>query len=296
MGDILPTLLLVVSSAQYLSVSQSLFRPPPADCTLVPGYIARVFACLQRDEVPDYNNFKCYKVAPPEMRNEKCGAGELLVVSSICSDYPSIKCRAPVLSNGTACPAYAPLVYRDACRPPADRCGQGNRRLEADIYGEVSCVCPAMLGYLQWTDGRCYHEYMRGPCPEGEQLVRGNNSIGCVRHNCRAGRVRWEDGVCYEVEQAAEDCSHMYELHPRVPVEDIIVSLRNNRRLAELLTLQCQDISPHSSEFDPFDNCLIRAADSTCLKKKRQPRLLAPGDLRKILLKQFEKLKEENWE
>jgi hypothetical protein len=54
---------------------------------------------------------------------------------------------------------------------------------------QVTCQCSAQLGFVEWTDGHCYHEYLRGPCVEGEELVRRPFPVNttCIKHGCQEG-------------------------------------------------------------------------------------------------------------
>jgi hypothetical protein len=90
-------------------------------------------------------------------------------------------------------------------------CGQ-----EGNNTSQVTCKCSAQLGFAEWTDGRCYHEYLRGPCEEGEELVRKPFPVNatCLRHGCQEGEasltsvpltllspgeVKWPNRRCYRV-------------------------------------------------------------------------------------------------
>ena len=61
-------------------------------------------------------------------------------------------------------------------------------------FAQVSCKCSTLMGYVEWTDGECYHEFLQGPCGEAEQLVRKSAPPGqlptppvCIRHGCSKG-------------------------------------------------------------------------------------------------------------
>ena len=140
------------------------------------------------------------------------------------------------------------------------------------------------MGRVEWEDGQCYHEYLQGPCQEGEQLVRSSSLAppSCQPHGCSQGRVRWEDGLCYEVQQRQGGCSVMYELAKQQAFD-----ISNEKELPELLILQCQDIVPFSSI---FNNCIAEARNGTCLKQRRKLNQRMPGDLREMLLRQFRAL------
>ena len=69
--------------------------------------------------------------------------------------------------------------------------GEGKgKRLNADLYGAVSCKCSVDLGYVE-VNGTCYHEHFRGPCENGQRL-QGQTHTGeweCVQDDCSQGEA-----------------------------------------------------------------------------------------------------------
>ena len=145
----------------------------------------RIKECFKNGMVVNRETFKCLEV------NSKggCGEGERLVLRED-SDCKASKCLANKDREGNPCPEGS-LAYKGSCklRDSKTACKDAGlgKRLQADLYGEVSCRCAADLGYVD-VDGECYHEYQRGPCNYGKQLVRDGTLGGkCRTDTCGQG-------------------------------------------------------------------------------------------------------------
>ena len=144
--------------------------------------------CLELGEIVHLSTFECFEVNS----QGGCDEGELLVVMEK-SECMATKCVENMSSDGEQC-SEGLLAYKGKCEISGSKSacqdtGLG-KRLLADLYGTVACRCAVDLGYVD-VNGRCYHEYFRGPCQEGEQILRdGFQGWKCVGHRCDQGETR----------------------------------------------------------------------------------------------------------
>jgi hypothetical protein len=163
-----------------------------ADCDVLDSYLKPMQRCLGKDQVADYISYRCYPLGLHSgLCRETSREAEFLVIDTTC-ERPIPRCLQFRASDGAACPIEKPLEHGGQCRSLSWPCDPRDRRrkLEPDVFGRVVCKCSSLMGYLEWpADGTCYHEFLRGPCGAGEQLMRqpfpGNAT--CVSHGCPQG-------------------------------------------------------------------------------------------------------------
>ena len=136
--------------------------------------------CLKYRKIINMRTWNCHL---PNSQGG-CDKGERLVVNK---QSRSTTCINNKDADGRSC-LDGEIAYNGTCEiiNSKNACeGEGRgKRLNADLYGTVSCRCSADLGYVE-VDGICYHEYFRGPCPRNSSL-RGSK---CVPKNCRKGKI-----------------------------------------------------------------------------------------------------------
>ena len=143
----------------------------------------RIKICLNRGQVVHMPTFRCFEVNS----QGGCDAGETIVVEKT-SECMATKCLQYKSKDGKPC-SKGLFAYKGKCEISGSKflcLGSGlGKRLLADLYGTVACRCAVDLGYVD-VNGRCYHEYFRGPCQEGEQIIRdGVQGWKCVGHRPR---------------------------------------------------------------------------------------------------------------
>lgn len=132
-----------------------------------------------------------------------------------------------------------PFLYKGVCSPIHGKCGQGER-LYNDRFGEGFCGCDD--GFLYHAkDNKCYRENLRGPCVEGKQWVkkRGSWMDGvCKRRGCNGGRVKWQDGMCYKIQEglAFQNCS--------ASVEGVVKKVEKKNVLDCFMEIKMRAIAP----------------------------------------------------
>jgi len=232
-------------------------------------YSVALLGCLSEDKIPHYTHWdECYTVNS----KESCDSSiQRLVIDDSCPPF-------------TKCQEVSGEVVGATC-------DEGRiRRFGEDIFGKVSCMCSPLMGYLEWEDGECYHEYMQGPCKEGEQIRQTSilEPPVCQPHNCSKGEVLWEDGLCYTLE-AESNCAHMYDLEPKQSnisdTKKLDCTYPNCPPLPSLLTVSCMDFNPLGA--GTFDNCIVESRGGRCLKTKRKVNRFKSGDLKKILMEMY---------
>merc|ERR1719318_1028907 len=131
------------------------------------------------------------------------------------SNYINIKCVENRSADGKPCKESL-LAYKGKCQPLGTKTAcQGEalgKRLDDGMFDTVECRCSMDLGYVD-VNGSCYHEYFRGPCSEGWQIVRTEDGgWKCIEDKCPKGWVQWSGKNCFELETPGGYCEDMYDL------------------------------------------------------------------------------------
>lgn len=87
--------------------------------------------------------------------------------------------------------------------PPKNGAKKASLEPEANTttIGAVSTArrarCQCKDGYVPWSDGRCYRQYTRGPCADGEFVL---NATTCLANPCAKGRLYFPgEATCYRI-------------------------------------------------------------------------------------------------
>eukprot|EP00090_Calanus_glacialis_P037852 TRINITY_DN6567_c0_g1_i2.p1 TRINITY_DN6567_c0_g1~~TRINITY_DN6567_c0_g1_i2.p1 ORF type:complete len:288 (-),score=50.71 TRINITY_DN6567_c0_g1_i2:69-932(-) len=226
-----------------------------------------ILECLKQRQIVHIPTFECFEVNS----QGGCDVGERIVVMEK-SECGATKCVENKSADGKPCPEGL-LAYNGQCEISGSKRVCQNKglgkRLTGDLYGTVACRCAVDLGYVD-VNGSCYHEYFRGPCQEGEQILRdGTQKWKCVRHYCKQGQVQWADGRCYDYEATKAPCDDMYVLKTKNGEETVEVA--EDQNVEDLLILSCKSAETRSGT---FDNCVARRKNSDeCLATGRIPQV-----------------------
>lgn len=242
----------------------------------------QILACLEKGQVASYSNqaegyIQCYSLNS----QGPCQPGEVLVTDT---KLPFTRCISSQDAKGRPCPLHQ-FSYQGRCHNYLDDCGDCGERLQVDASGEVFCSCAADLGFVKWTDGRCYREATQGPCTQGHHLLKAplSGQLACVAHGCPQNQTKWptpgdeDDDLCYTVD--CDDCNAAVEL--QATEERSLPSVKARSQLAEILSLRCIDENSNVRGAN-FGNCVKEAEDGTCLKRARSKE---SADIRKTMLK-----------
>ena len=138
--------------------------------------------CLEEGRVLHDKDWQCYDLHS----QGPCQEGERIVfmMGTVC---PTTTCRRHTDLLGELC-TDGKVSHQGQCVDPIDKdfCGVvPGRRLEADPWGNYSCKCSSVLGFVE-LEGKCWPRFLQGPCQEGDQVTRGDNGeVVCREDSCR---------------------------------------------------------------------------------------------------------------
>ena len=138
--------------------------------------------CWEEGRVLHDMDWQCYDLHS----QGPCQEGERIVLmkGTAC---PTTTCRGYADFSGDLC-TDGKVSHQGQCADPADPavCGVGpGRRLEADPWGNYSCKCSSVLGFVE-LEGNCWPRFLQGPCQEGRQITRDNDGeVVCREDPCR---------------------------------------------------------------------------------------------------------------
>eukprot|EP00092_Neocalanus_flemingeri_P013839 GFUD01014930.1.p1 GENE.GFUD01014930.1~~GFUD01014930.1.p1 ORF type:complete len:288 (+),score=60.04 GFUD01014930.1:87-950(+) len=257
-------------------------RPWSEECALE-SKRNRIKQCFKRLQVADLHTFECFEV------NSKggCEKGNRMVVDEN-SECKASKCIENKDKNGEPCPEEQ-LAYNGVCELSNSKSACKNtglgKRLQADLFGKVSCRCALDLGFVD-VDGTCYHEFQQGPCKVGQQIIRnGFQGWKCMNttSTCGPGRIRWSDGRCYQVEQSEGMCDGRYELYEvttgKYPMKP--VQVKENEQVEDLFNVKCTSACVNS--VGTFNPCAaVAETTGECLSKRKSPQQEQEDNLRAL--------------
>lgn len=228
--------------------------------------------CLVEGKITNLRTYECHEAN----RQGGCEAGERLVINGN-GDCKTTHCINNRDDYGEPCPD-GQIAYRGRCELVGSKsvCDERNKRLFADEYGAVSCVCPVELGYVEVGEV-CYHQHFRGPCDRNQSLQRHKETgdWGCVQDTCDQGQVMWDDGRCYEVKTAPEECEDIYELITITGEETVTVDEGEN--VEDIVFIDC--ISKEDRASGTFESCAARSSIGMCLAKRKPPKVKKNANL-----------------
>lgn len=233
-----------------------------------------ILECLKQRQIVHIPTFECFEVNS----QGGCDVGERIVVMEK-SECGATKCVENKSADEKPCPEGL-LAYNGQCEISGSKRVCQNKglgkRLTGDLYGTVACRCAVDLGYVD-VNGSCYHEYFRGPCQEGEQILRdGFQGWKCVKHSCDQGWVQWAEDGCFQLEDPVGTCEGMYDLP-----QGETLRLNEDQDLKDLIKVKCivDDVRSGST----IDNCAVRANDGSCLGHTRRPEVEKTNQLQLLL-------------
>ena len=170
-----------------LFMTQYLFEVAHGNCEDVSIKARGVIKeCLKFGQIVQLRTFECY----PANSQGGCDVGERLVVNRN-SDCKATHCIDNKDDDGDSC-LNGQVAYKGKCELIGSKSackGEGKgKRLNADLYGTVSCKCSLDIGYVE-VGGNCYHQHFRGPCEKGQSLQE-QTEVGlweCVPDICPQG-------------------------------------------------------------------------------------------------------------
>lgn len=214
--------------------------------------------CLEEGRVLHDKDWQCYDLHT----QGPCQEGERIVFmrGTVC---PTTKCRRHTDLLGELC-TDGKVSHQGQCADPMDKdfCGVvPGRRLEADPWGNYSCKCSSVLGFVE-LEGKCWPRFLQGPCQNGDQVTRGDNGeVLCREDSCRP-----QDGEFLQTD---------FYLGPGDLCYDLVTIFSKLESENSSLTQEEQDLfrndpkvvnSPHHGEF--VDTRKTQCSGTFCTCKK----------------------------
>ena len=135
--------------------------------------------CWAEGRVLHDKDWQCYDLNS----QGPCQEGERIVYikDTVC---PSTACRRYTDLSGDLC-TDGTVSYQGECTNPKDPAACAvipGRRLEADPWGNYSCLCSSTLGFVE-LEGKCWPRYLQGPCALGDQVTKNREGEAVCRED-----------------------------------------------------------------------------------------------------------------